>query len=312
VERVLENPQVSKIVGSVKDASVGAGTMVTTMQTQAQASVDLLTGNTAEAKQAAADEEEAWRQVLAGPEPGQPGNKNGEEVNIPARQVHTTTFFVGAGGLLTWRFRVAAHDVGFALRLRVQGDGGSSEVDVFGLQRYGAGVTVHGEWSPSTDANLVVVWDNSYSYLREKRVAFCSRVKKAGEPGTASGPPLPPPQVEVPLPTPPAESEDNDNSKSNEEKNDSASEPPAAAAMPASRESVMARLEAAKAAKAAKPAAVDTTNETPSTAETAVPTAAPEVSEETAAVEPASEGTATEPAVVEDTAELMELPDDDA
>ena len=308
----------SKIVGSVKDASVGAGTMVTTVQTRAQASVDMLTGNTAEAKQAAADEEEAWRQVLAGPEPGQPGNKNGEEVIIPARQEHTTTFFVGAGGLLTWRFRVATHDVGFALRLRVQGDGGSSEVDVFGLQRYGAGVTVHGEWSPSTDANLVVVWDNSYSYLREKRVAFCSRVKKAGEPGTASGPPLPPPKVEVPLPNPSSESK---NRNSNDDGiNESASEPPAAApaaAVPASRESVMARLEAAKAAKAGKSAAVGTpTNEPPSTDEpTPVPAAAPAVNEETPAVKPedASVDSPTEsPAAAEETAELMELPDDDA
>ena len=144
--------------------------------------------------------------------------------------------------MLAWRFRVAAYDVGFALRLRVQGDGGSSEVsqrgrahgggglavapgdgggvlsaaccdnpsmllgqtlspwlsrarslaralsfshrtsqvDVFGMQKYSAGVTVQGEWSPATDSALIVLWDNEYSYLREKTVAFQVRARDSG------------------------------------------------------------------------------------------------------------------------------------
>jgi hypothetical protein len=40
------------------------------------------------------------------------------------------------------------------------------------MERHAAGVTVVGEWSPSEDAALVMVWDNAYSYLTEKQVAF--------------------------------------------------------------------------------------------------------------------------------------------
>jgi predicted dehydrogenase len=133
--------------------------------------LDTLRGYTPEYAAKLASEEEAWRQVLK-------SGSGGEELHVPARQELTTSHFVKSGSVLTWKFRVQDHDIGFAVRLRVQGDGGSTEVDVFANQRYSSGVTVQGEWSPSTDSALIIVWDNSYSYLREKVVAFQSCVKK--------------------------------------------------------------------------------------------------------------------------------------
>lgn len=45
--------------------------------------------------------------------------------------------------------------------------------------RYSSGVTVHGEWSPEADSAIVLVWDNTYSFLREKKIAFQAHVTKA-------------------------------------------------------------------------------------------------------------------------------------
>jgi hypothetical protein len=48
------------------------------------------------------------------------GGNRGEELLVPARTTSTSAFFVKANAMLQWRFRVAAHDIGFAIRLRVQ------------------------------------------------------------------------------------------------------------------------------------------------------------------------------------------------
>jgi hypothetical protein len=63
VERVLENPSVEKVVGGVTSASVGVGSMVTTVTKQTKDQIEVLKGNTPEAAAAAALEADAWRQV---------------------------------------------------------------------------------------------------------------------------------------------------------------------------------------------------------------------------------------------------------
>jgi hypothetical protein len=185
LQRVAENPQVDSVVGTVRNASVGAGSMATTIAATVtektksnlaatKEKMDNLRGYTPEYFSKQATEEEAWKQVLCG------GN-GGQELQVPARQELTSSFFVKAGSVLTWKFRVQSLDIGFAVRLRVQGDGGSTEVDVFAMQKYSSGVTVQGEWSPTTDSSLTIVWDNSYSYLRGKVVAFQAVVKTLEE-----------------------------------------------------------------------------------------------------------------------------------
>jgi hypothetical protein len=169
---------------------------------------------------------------------------------------------------------------------------------------------------------LVVVWDNAYSYWREKRVAFCSRVKKCGEPGTATGPARPPPKVNA-LPPPPT-------AKSDETGAASPAEPAVApvVAVPISRESVMARLEAAKAAKAAKsqaeasPPAESTAAEAPPAAAAvaaaaaavaaAVSAAAASADAAVAMEAPVAESAGAEAAAAESAPDLMELPEDGA
>ena len=64
--------------------------------------------------------------------------RRGEEMTVPARTRHTSFFFVEKGATLSWSFRVAylsVHlnqplSIGFAVKLRIQGDGGSSEVQI--------------------------------------------------------------------------------------------------------------------------------------------------------------------------------------
>lgn len=205
VEKVLKHHSVERIVGSVREATVGAGTMVVTKtklvaeHLDASAEVtrgkfDAILGRSPEAEAAEAAENEAWRQVLSGdgwvlnngnsssdsstaPKSTTSGGM-GQELVVPARTEATSSFVVPAGAVLQWRFRVAAQDLGFALRVRMQGDGGATEVDVFGVQRYMSGMTVQGAWSPTTDSQLIMVWDNSYSYLREKKVAFQTAVHR--------------------------------------------------------------------------------------------------------------------------------------
>ena len=38
---------------------------------------------------------------------------------------------------------------------------------------------MHGEWSPEADSAIILVWDNTYSFLREKVIAFQAHVTKA-------------------------------------------------------------------------------------------------------------------------------------
>jgi len=159
-------------------------------------------------------EEEAWKEILSA---------GGSELIVPARDELTTQFIVPKGSILQWQFRVEAFDIGFALRLRAQADGGASESDVFALQRYDSGVTVRGEWSPTHDSVLVVVWHNKFSMLRSKKVVFQATVRQASleavddavssiyacKPGAEEGEeasPKPEPEQEVDLPVPGAAS----------------------------------------------------------------------------------------------------------
>ena len=203
IEKVLEHPSVERIVGSVREATVGAGTMVVTRTKLVAEHLDAtaevtrgkfvaLWSRSPEVDAAEKAEAEAWRQVLSGDgwalnnsSPGSnpipkcsPSGGVGQELVVPARTAATSSFVVPAGALLQWRFRVAAQDLGFALRVRMQGDGGATEVDVFSVQRYASGVTVQGAWSPTVDSQLIMVWDNTYSYLREKMVAFQTAVHR--------------------------------------------------------------------------------------------------------------------------------------
>mmetsp|Transcript_14330 Transcript_14330/g.37673 ORF Transcript_14330/g.37673 Transcript_14330/m.37673 type:complete len:314 (-) Transcript_14330:152-1093(-) len=138
VEQVMANPNVERVVGNVRAASVGAGKLAetvtsTTQETVKQAQERVRLIQTGGAELNTIGEQEAWKEILKTPK--------GQEIIVNARVSYTQPFLVPKASTLRWTFRVAAMDVGFAVRLRIQGDGGASEVDVFAAQRYAAGVT---------------------------------------------------------------------------------------------------------------------------------------------------------------------------
>ncbi|CAM9924270.1 unnamed protein product [Ectocarpus fasciculatus] len=115
---------------------------------------------------------------------------------VPRGKQLSQAFIVAPGCCLCWEFRVKDHDLGFALRRRFQGMGGSTEEDIFELKRQACSLdTFQGRWTADSDRNapavVIMVWDNSYSCLRPKTLAYKAQVNRPGIDPAA--PPPPPP-----------------------------------------------------------------------------------------------------------------------
>merc|ERR1712232_87270 len=95
-----------------------------------------------------------------------------EELAIPARTEHTSCYHVSKGSTLRWSFRVKDHDVGFGVRMRVQEWGGSREEEILGIERYDNADTVSWSWIADENRTLVLVFDNRFSKIRSKTVAY--------------------------------------------------------------------------------------------------------------------------------------------
>jgi len=126
--------------------------------------------------------EEQWRGIKV---------QGAEEISVPARTEHTSAFHVGRGCTLRWTFRVKDYDVGFGVRVRVQEWGGSKEEEVLAVERYDSVDTVSGSWVADEDRTMVLAFDNRYSKLRSKTVAYIVGIER---PPVSS---IPPPQEEV-------------------------------------------------------------------------------------------------------------------
>ena len=101
-----------------------------------------------------------------------------EELSVPARTEHTCAYHVSKGSTLRWTFRVKDHDIGFAVRMRVQVWGGSQEEEVLAMERYDNNDTISGSWVADEDRTLVLAFDNRYSKLRSKTVAYIVGTEK--------------------------------------------------------------------------------------------------------------------------------------
>jgi len=125
--------------------------------------------------------EEQWKGIKV---------QGAEEISVPARTEHTSAFHVARGSTLRWTFRVKDYDIGFGVRVRVQQWGGSKEEEVLAVERYDSVDTVSGSWVADEDRTMVLAFDNRYSKLRSKTVAYIVGIEK---------PPvsIPPPQEEV-------------------------------------------------------------------------------------------------------------------
>jgi len=101
-----------------------------------------------------------------------------EELSVPARTEHTCCYVVKKGETLRWTFRVKEHDVGFGVRMRVQAYGGAKEEEVLSTERYDSTDTISGSWVADEDRTMVLVFDNKYSKLRGKTVAYYTGTEK--------------------------------------------------------------------------------------------------------------------------------------
>merc|ERR1712137_785234 len=101
-----------------------------------------------------------------------------EELQVPARTEHTCAYHVSKGSTLLWTFRVKEHDIGFGVRIRVQEWGGSREDEVLAVERYDSADTISGSWVADEDRTMVLVFDNRYSKLRSKTVAYFTGTEK--------------------------------------------------------------------------------------------------------------------------------------
>lgn len=114
--------------------------------------------------------EEQWRGIKV---------QGAEELAVPARTEHTCAYHVSKGSTLRWTFRVKEHDIGFAVRMRVQQWGGSREDEVLAMERYDSVDTVSGSWVADEDRTIVLAFDNRYSRLRSKTVAYIVGTERA-------------------------------------------------------------------------------------------------------------------------------------
>mmetsp|Transcript_10520 Transcript_10520/g.23905 ORF Transcript_10520/g.23905 Transcript_10520/m.23905 type:complete len:361 (+) Transcript_10520:95-1177(+) len=121
------------------------------------------------AKETLAMKEEQWKDMK---------NLKAEEIVVPARTEHTTVYHVQTGSTLRWTFRVKDYDIGFGVRMRVQEWGGSREEPVLDVERYDSNDTISGSWVADEDRTMVLVFDNRYSKLRSKTIAYIVGTEK--------------------------------------------------------------------------------------------------------------------------------------
>merc|ERR1719356_75975 len=107
--------------------------------------------------------EESWKNIRV---------QGAEEMAVPARMEHTSAYHVAKGSTLRWTFRVKEHDIGFGVRMRVQEWGGAREDEVLAVERYDCQDTISGSWVADEDRTIILAFDNRYSRLRAKTVAF--------------------------------------------------------------------------------------------------------------------------------------------
>jgi len=99
--------------------------------------------------------------------------RGAEEISVAARNEYTTAYFIEQGTLLQWSFRVQEKDIGFGVRVRKMQDfGGSVEEDILPVEKFDNADTVEGSWIADEDRTIVLVFDNKYSILRSKTVAY--------------------------------------------------------------------------------------------------------------------------------------------
>jgi len=145
-----------------------------------------------------AAKEEMWKNIRV---------QGAEELVVPARTEHKTAYHVAKGSTLRWTFRVKDYDIGFGVRMRVQEWGGSREDEVLPVERYDSADTISGSWVADEDRTIILAFDNRYSRLRAKTVAYMVGTEKApafADPAAAVAAASESPEAAAASSTPPA------------------------------------------------------------------------------------------------------------
>lgn len=98
----------------------------------------------------------------------------GERITVPRLTTHTQAFHVQAGASLQWQFFVVSNgEIGFSLRKRLMGPGGSVEENVIAPCKHSHGIAVSGDWTNCGNAcQLVACFDNTAAKFRATTVIF--------------------------------------------------------------------------------------------------------------------------------------------
>jgi len=116
-----------------------------------------------------------------------------EVIEISARTDLKTTFNVQVGDTLKWTFAVKSHDVAFKVMMRKMMDvGGSDDEELVPSMKVDSTSVGEGTYTVQESGTVVLFWDNGYSMMRSKTVAYRAWVERAGAAETA-----PPPAASV-------------------------------------------------------------------------------------------------------------------
>mmetsp|Transcript_31816 Transcript_31816/g.76981 ORF Transcript_31816/g.76981 Transcript_31816/m.76981 type:complete len:474 (+) Transcript_31816:96-1517(+) len=136
-----------------------------------------------------------------------------EVIDIAARTDLKTTFNVQAGDTLKWTMAIKSHDVSFKVMMRKMMDvGGSDDEELVPCIKVDSTSVGEGTYTVQESGTVVLIWDNGYSMMRSKTVAYRAWVERAGDAASAA-----PAAAQGAAPAPPAVQDDGAAQKQMEE-----------------------------------------------------------------------------------------------
>ncbi|KAJ1448573.1 hypothetical protein M885DRAFT_623312 [Pelagophyceae sp. CCMP2097] len=105
----------------------------------------------------------------------------GEKLALERRSCRRLPYFLNVGDVLHLEFCVRCLDVGFGISERTMSEGGAVEVELLPTRRFDSNQAYGGHWPADRARTVVLLFDNSYSRLRGKDVAYSARVQRLPE-----------------------------------------------------------------------------------------------------------------------------------
>eukprot|EP00286_Rhodomonas_abbreviata_P027100 CAMPEP_0181303058 /NCGR_PEP_ID=MMETSP1101-20121128/8343_1 /TAXON_ID=46948 /ORGANISM="Rhodomonas abbreviata, Strain Caron Lab Isolate" /LENGTH=584 /DNA_ID=CAMNT_0023408581 /DNA_START=34 /DNA_END=1785 /DNA_ORIENTATION=+ len=100
-------------------------------------------------------------------------------MDIPARRDLKTTYVVQPGNVLNWTFAVQSHDIKFHVLIRkMKETGGADDEELVPVMKVDSNSMGEGTYTVEEGGQAVLLWDNSYSLMRSKTIAYRAWVEK--------------------------------------------------------------------------------------------------------------------------------------